>query len=63
MSSTEETQAVAESFSRRGTPHGRLLVRVALATIFQVELAYSGPASSADTAPEALLVMLVGSDL
>jgi hypothetical protein len=34
MGFIEETQAVAEDLSRRGTPHGRLLVRVALATLF-----------------------------
>jgi hypothetical protein len=34
MRFTEETQAVAEGLSRGGTPHGRLLVRVALATLF-----------------------------
>lgn len=34
VSYTEETQAVADGFSRRGTPHRRFLVRVALATLF-----------------------------
>jgi len=34
VSYTEETRAVDEGFSQKGTPRGRLLVRVALATLF-----------------------------